>query len=69
MNKKSKQGYPGMAVGVDIGGTKISAKLVKNEKVLILAFMGMLRHPGHNNCLASATGARQNSPVGNIFYP
>lgn len=35
MNKKSKQGYPEMAVGVDIGGTKISAGLVKNKKVLI----------------------------------
>jgi len=35
MNKKSKQGYPRIAVGVDIGGTKISAGLVKNKEVLI----------------------------------
>ncbi len=35
MKKKSEQGCPRMVVGVDIGGTKISAGLVENKEVLI----------------------------------
>lgn len=35
MDRKNGQGYSGLAVGVDIGGTKISAGLVKDEKILI----------------------------------
>jgi len=44
-------------------------QLIDFKEALIFAFMGTLRHLGRNNCLASATGARQNSSVGNIFYP
>lgn len=44
-------------------------QLIDFKEALIFAFMGVLRYLGRNNCLASATGARQNSSVGNIFYP
>jgi len=56
----------------EVGGFELvipEEQLIDFKEALIFAFMGMLRHLGHNNCLASATGARQNSSAGNIFYP
>lgn len=45
------------------------AQLVDFKEALIFAFMGVLRHLGRTNCLASATGARHNTSAGIIFYP
>ncbi len=43
--------------------------LIDFKEALIFAFMGLLRHLGHVNCLASATGAKQDSSTGVIFRP
>lgn len=44
-------------------------QLIDFKEALIFAFMGVLRHLGRDNCLATATGAKQNCSAGNIFYP
>jgi len=43
--------------------------IIDFKEALIFAFMGVLRHLGHTNCLASATGAKHDSSTGIIFYP
>ncbi|MBN2614757.1 MAG: anhydro-N-acetylmuramic acid kinase [Bacteroidales bacterium] len=44
-------------------------RLIDFKESLIFAFMGVLRVEGLNNCLASVTGARQDSSGGDIFFP
>lgn len=44
-------------------------RLVDFKEALIFAFMGVLRTEGLNNCLASVTGARQDSSSGELFFP
>ncbi len=45
------------------------AQLVDFKEAMVFAFMGVLRHIGAINCLASATAAKQDSCGGNIFHP
>ena len=44
-------------------------KLVDFKEALIFAFMGVLKLRGEENCLASVTGARNNSSCGVVFNP
>lgn len=56
----------------EVGGFELvipEKQLIDFKEALIFAFIGVLRNLGHNNCLASATGASQDCSVGNIFYP
>ena len=44
-------------------------EIVDFKEALIFAFMGILRHLGEVNCLASATGASENCSGGVIHHP
>lgn len=44
-------------------------ELVDFKEALIFAFMGVLKHLGSINCLASYTGAKSDLSVGNVFFP
>lgn len=46
-----------------------SDEIVNFKEALIFAFLGYLRWYGLTNCLASVTGARQNSSSGALYLP
>jgi len=45
------------------------AETIDNKEAIIFAFMGVLKDREEINCLASVTGALQDSCGGEIFYP
>ncbi|MDZ7741353.1 MAG: anhydro-N-acetylmuramic acid kinase [Bacteroidota bacterium] len=44
-------------------------KIIDYKEALVFAFLGLLRRENKINCLASVTGARQDSSCGSIFLP
>jgi len=43
--------------------------IIDFKEAMIFAFMGILRHTGRINCLASVTGAKRDSSAGVIYLP
>lgn len=46
-----------------------SVRLIDFKEAIVFAFLGLLRKLGHVNCLASVTGAYEDSCTGDLFMP
>ena len=59
------------AIALETGHTIVipEKEIIDFKEALIFAFMGVLRMRDEVNCLASVTGAREDSCCGNVFLP
>lgn len=46
-----------------------SKEIIDFKEAIVFAFLGVLKHRGEINCLASVTGAAEDSSAGDLYFP